>query len=231
MNDVYYCTSFIFNRSDFTMLHPQTTPDSPPNRRDRKRQLVQDHLAETAFHLFESHGYQAVTMERIALVADVAKATLYKYFPAKEALLAHRFHGELTAEAPELLARVESLPHVRDRIAQVLRESASWSERRRPYLAAYLRYRFATASLQEEDLSPDRDRSGMGRLLEVLIIQGQSDGALRTDIPPQSLAWSLEFLYLGALMQWLTHPTNDLASTFDEILALFLDGAETERLL
>ncbi|MCF8480866.1 MAG: TetR/AcrR family transcriptional regulator [Rhodospirillum sp.] len=209
------------------MFRPKTSPAA--DRRERKRRIAQDHLAETAFHLFETHGYQAVTMERIATVADVAKATLYKYFPVKEALLAHRFHGELAAEAPELLARIRSLPRFRDRITHVLRESADWSERKRPYLGAYLRYRFATVSFHEEEPPSDQDRSGMGRLLEVLIIQGQKDGDLRTDIPAWSLAWSLEFLYLGALTRWLGQPANDLTNAFDQLLTLFLDGAEMER--
>ena len=35
-------------------------------RRERKRTQTLDHLAATAFALFEQHGYEAVTMEQIA---------------------------------------------------------------------------------------------------------------------------------------------------------------------
>lgn len=40
------------------------------------------------------HGYEAVCMEQIADAADVAKATLYNYFPVKEALIGHRFRED-----------------------------------------------------------------------------------------------------------------------------------------
>ncbi len=36
-------------------------------------------------------------MEQIAASADIAKGTLYKYFPDKEALLAHQFQLESVA--------------------------------------------------------------------------------------------------------------------------------------
>ena len=44
----------------------------PPGRRERKRSRTLDHLAATAFALFEARGYDAVTMEQVAAEADVA---------------------------------------------------------------------------------------------------------------------------------------------------------------
>ena len=43
-----------------------------PGRRERKRAQTLDHLAAVAFALFEEHGYDAVTMEQIAVASDVA---------------------------------------------------------------------------------------------------------------------------------------------------------------
>jgi AcrR family transcriptional regulator len=69
---------------------------SPPaNRRARKRRQLTDHVAAIAFGLFEERGYEAVTMEQVAAAADISKGTLYKYFPVKEALLAHQFQQEI----------------------------------------------------------------------------------------------------------------------------------------
>lgn len=68
--------------------------------------------------LFVANGFRAVTMEAVAEQAHVAKATLYSYFPDKEALftavaeevasrVAAAIDRELSAEAPldERLAR------------------------------------------------------------------------------------------------------------------------------
>ena len=77
------------------------TADLPEQgRRERKRLQQQDHLADTAWALFEAEGFAAVTMERIAELADVSKVTLYRHFPVKEALLRHIFHRELRESWP-----------------------------------------------------------------------------------------------------------------------------------
>ena len=74
-----------------------------PGRRERKRQEKLDHIAETAHRLFEAHGYEAVTMEQLAVAADVAKGTLYSHFPVKEAVLAHWLHMQLEQDLEQLL--------------------------------------------------------------------------------------------------------------------------------
>jgi AcrR family transcriptional regulator len=52
----------------------------------RTRQARRDHLLETAQTGFLRDGYNATTMEGIALAAGVSKATLYKYFSDKDEL-------------------------------------------------------------------------------------------------------------------------------------------------
>ncbi|MFS2050031.1 helix-turn-helix domain-containing protein, partial [Variovorax sp. CT11-76] len=69
-----------------------------PGRRERRRVQTLDHVATTAMQLFEAQGYDATTMEQIALRADVAKGTLYNHFATKEAVLAHWIHLELAAD-------------------------------------------------------------------------------------------------------------------------------------
>ena len=40
------------------------------NRRERKRLQQLDHLADTAWALFEAQGFEAVTMEAVAAAAE-----------------------------------------------------------------------------------------------------------------------------------------------------------------
>lgn len=44
-------------------------------------------LITTALRLFAAHGYRAVGIDRILAESSIAKMTLYKYFPSKEALI------------------------------------------------------------------------------------------------------------------------------------------------
>ncbi|MCA9710374.1 MAG: helix-turn-helix transcriptional regulator, partial [Myxococcales bacterium] len=45
---------------------------------------ARERVLETAFRLFYAHGIRGVGIDRIVAESGVAKATLYKYFPAKD---------------------------------------------------------------------------------------------------------------------------------------------------
>src|SRR5579872_4211915 len=99
------------------------TAVEPAGRRERKRERTLDHLAATAFALFEAQGYESVTMEQVAAAADVAKGTLYNHFPVKEALLAHWIHAELAAHIELLALEVARQTRFAPRIWAVLNAS------------------------------------------------------------------------------------------------------------
>ena len=191
-----------------------------PGRRERKRMQQLDHLADTAWALFEAEGYEQVTMERIAQVADVAKGTLYKHFPVKEALLRHRFHRELRegeAEGRRILAAELPGPA---RLRRFMAASVAWSERNRRYLPAYLQFRLG----EPRRAGAAAERSGLEQIFAGLIADGQAAGAFRHDFEPAALAVYLEFLYLAALLRWLSGAAESLPAEIDKMLAVFLEG-------
>lgn len=61
--------------SSKTIAHPE----APPSARDR--------ILQTAGRLFYHEGYRAVGIDRVIAEANVAKATFYKHFPSKDALI------------------------------------------------------------------------------------------------------------------------------------------------
>lgn len=196
----------------------------PPGRRERKRQQTLDHLADTAWRLFEARGYETVTMEAIAETADVAKGTLYKYFPVKEALLRHRFHRELSDDLPDLLEELATLPGAAERLRTFLAKSADWSIRNREYLGHYLRLRVSEMGVPYDLDAPTR--SGIERIFTGFIREGQQTGEFRKNLDALSAAHYLEFLYLAALMRWLNGAETDLHREFDAMLELYLRGMQ-----
>jgi AcrR family transcriptional regulator len=66
--------------------------------RERKKQQTRQLLADTARGLFAERGFENVSIAEIARVADVSEATVFNYFPTKEALVfsgLEIFEGEL----------------------------------------------------------------------------------------------------------------------------------------
>ncbi|GLW66060.1 TetR family transcriptional regulator [Actinomadura rubrobrunea] len=57
--------------------------------RQRKKEQTRRRIAAVALRLFTERGYDAVTVNEIAEAAEVAKATLFAYFPTKESLALH----------------------------------------------------------------------------------------------------------------------------------------------
>ncbi len=193
-----------------------------PGRRERKRKRMASHLAATAFELFEEHGFESVTMEQVAAAADVAKATLYLYFPMKEALLAYRFRDEIVEGMEALAGQLSAHRGFASRMQCLLRESAAWHASRRAYMSHYLRYikdKTGTAK-------PGADTaSGVTwNILADMVRAAQRDGEVNGTVPAEKLAWSLEFLLYGAVTAWLLDPDADLAAEFDLVFRLWMDG-------
>lgn len=196
-----------------------------PDRRDRKRLRTLEHLARTAAALFETHGYEAVTMEQIAAAADVAKGTLYNHFPVKEAVLAHWLHLELATHLAMLHDQLEARPGFAEGALYVLNHSANWCETHPHYLAPYLRFRFLGIGTEP---SPSRDSEQLSDVADTfdwLIRRGQTSGEIRDDLDPARLTIAFHHLYLGAMLRWLADPRLKLRKEFAAAVELFLHGA------
>jgi AcrR family transcriptional regulator len=192
------------------------------DRTTRKRTQTRDHIAATAHALFERDGYEGVTMEQIAAEADVARGTLYNHFPVKEAVLVHWMHNELEED---LEAVAEGLVLGRksfvSRVTALLHGSAEWWEHHRQYAAPYIRFRFQ----QVRDGMAQQASSDMIPLYVQLIDHAQQAGELRSDTPAERLALYLHFLYLSAVMTWLSSSDTRLEDEFGKALDFFMRGA------
>jgi AcrR family transcriptional regulator len=58
--------------------------------RERKKQETRQRISDVATGLFFAHGFDAVTIEEIAIAAEVSKMTVFNYFPRKEELILDR---------------------------------------------------------------------------------------------------------------------------------------------
>ena len=197
-----------------------------PGRRARKRMQMLTHLAGTAARLFNSHGYESVTMEQIATEADVAKRTLYNHFDTKEALLAHWLEAELERDLAHLQAAMAKRTTFVSRVTYLLNASADWCAEHPQYLTAYLRHRFLSIGITE---AADSSTSGAGiaSAWQRLIAEGQRAGELSKKFPANQLATWFHHLYLAALLRWMTVSGLSLRKEFGAITKLFVEGAGT----
>ncbi|MFD4025250.1 TetR family transcriptional regulator [Streptomyces sp. NPDC058576] len=59
--------------------------------RERKKRLTYQAVSDAAVTMFLERGFDKVSVAEVAAAADISKPTLFRYFPAKEDLVLHRF--------------------------------------------------------------------------------------------------------------------------------------------
>lgn len=193
------------------------------SRRARKKDITRNTIIDTALALFEAEGFDAVSMERIAATADVAKATLYSYFPVKDAIIAAFLHRESRSHDQEVAQWLALPGSTRQRLYHLYDGIARWSESYRHYLARYIAYRLAQPNWYR---AKDEERSGFHRYLAHVLDAGYQAQELRQDIPPPLLLVHLQSLQLTTTLLWLQQPDSALAPMLRQVVDLFLDGVE-----
>ena len=88
------------------------TPGAAPGLRERKRRATHQRIADEAARLARQKGIDGTTVDEIAAAAQVARATFFRYFDAKETAVAEGFSipwltllvDNLEVQPPELPA-------------------------------------------------------------------------------------------------------------------------------
>ncbi|MFE9923053.1 TetR/AcrR family transcriptional regulator [Streptomyces sp. NPDC005774] len=99
--------------------------DGKPGLRERKKQRTRAAISDAAIALFLEHGFNQVSVVRVAEAAEVSKRTLFAYFPTKEDLVVHRLADHETELARVVRARpprTDPLTAVREHYLKGLRE-------------------------------------------------------------------------------------------------------------
>jgi len=95
-------------------------------------------LLESARRIFGRAGFENATMEAIAKDADVAKGTVYLYYPSKRAIYDAAIEGCM-AELEELTrARVEAAGSLREAIATLVATRLEFFQRQQDFFRMYI---------------------------------------------------------------------------------------------
>jgi TetR/AcrR family transcriptional regulator, mexCD-oprJ operon repressor len=185
------------------------TTMSAPAPRPALQQRVIDAILEAAAGVIAASG-ESASMSDVAEAAGVARATLYRYFPNRQALL-----DDLAALAVDdaevrlAAARLEEVP-THEAITRVVRALVEVGD--------------AFVVLARERVEPDAEQfeRGVGAPLRQLVERGQAGGDLREDLPTTWLTDALVSLVVSVLR---SRPATGREDTIARITTLFLDGA------
>ncbi len=154
---------------------------------ERRRQLL-----ARATELFASHGYDELTMAKIAKEAGVSKPLLYHYFPNKREL----FEAALAQAAEEHLTRVQSDPDAppAQQLTASLEAFLTWIDEHREAYEKLMR----SAGIPEVRELIDRVREQTAqRILQALSPDGAAPPKLRAAV--RGWLWYMD----GVCLDWV----------------------------
>jgi AcrR family transcriptional regulator len=199
------------------------TEITPTSRMDRKKEETRRKIIAVAMDLFERQGFGSTSMDQIADKVDIAKGTLYNYFPAKEAILSEFMTRSFRDKFAARTGRFQDLPDTRARMVYIFSTLLEGIERQKEIFERYMVYRIQ--SMLSFKLEEGAD-SGFSRLGLEIIRLGQASGDLRTDLPPGILEDLFEFAFITAAKHLYLEPAEyDLPTTIARSVELFMNGA------
>jgi TetR/AcrR family transcriptional regulator, mexCD-oprJ operon repressor len=188
----------------------EPAPLQPPSRR---RQALQERVAaaivDAAARVLAVGGEQA-SMNDVAAAAGVARATLYRYFPSRQALL-------------DELGRVAA-DEAGARLASARIEELAAEEGIRRAVRALIEVGDPFTVVARERVRPDPEQFERSVLepLRRMVERAQDAGEVRGDIPSSWLTDALVGLVVSVVS---SRPLLGREDTIAAVSALFLDGA------
>ena len=173
-------------------------------RRERKKREARRRIYDAAFQLFVEKGYDATTIEEIAERADVAKGTVFNYFPRKTSFLA-ALAEHWTSQIEEELGAPDSWGgSTRDKLIKVFRFLADLGAQNPELarLAFFESLRFMHAMV-EEGRAEEGPVRNFRRLTRTLLHRGQAAGEIRSDVDIEPAASLIESAFHRTLAHWL----------------------------
>jgi len=181
---------------------------APLGLREKKKLETRKALLRVARELFLAKGYGATTIEDLARKANVSRATFFKYFSAKSALLTEmveqidqRFERRIEQERSRAGSTQQHLTALFLYSAKVIEATKDLS---RTLLAEGL------ASMGQPGGEKLQRMSRMHAALEGLLRDGVEVGTVRRDYPLWLLVEMVASAYTGVLLHWLADPSYPL---------------------
>ncbi|MGC1677660.1 MAG: TetR family transcriptional regulator [Candidatus Binataceae bacterium] len=194
------------------------------SRRDRKKERTRGEIYQAAITLFIRRGFDAVTIEDICEAADVARATFFLHFPAKEALLTE-YLRRANEEIAAMLAKYRGSATAALRAA--FKMLAGMAAQHPDVLRLVIREVLVRPPIRS------RNEQQTGDLIELLadvVRRGQASGEFRARVNPVAAALSAFAAFFGFVSAWAQREGRfDIEASAAQALEVILHGISEHK--
>ncbi|MEY9973668.1 AcrR family transcriptional regulator [Lysinibacillus sp. RC46] len=194
--------------------------------RKQQAQETKKHIYLTALKLFETKGFDQVTVDEIVQKSKSSKGAFYGHFSSKYDIFLEKFkeidhfYEEFTATLPANLCFKEKVISLIDAQMKYLKDDLGMDLMRSVYKSGLIE--------NEENFFSNSERE-LYKILNSFIQKAIKDGELSAQINIQQTVIYISRCMRGSLYDWLVFGKDfDLLQESKGFIAIFLDGLLTK---
>jgi TetR/AcrR family transcriptional regulator, regulator of mycofactocin system len=188
------------------------------HRLGRRRSTTWDHLSNVAIDLFSARGFDEVSVDDVAQAAGIARRTLFRYYPSKNALPWGDFDAHLERMRDQLSELDPGVP-IRDALRTALLAFNTFDEAETARHRQRMRVILQTAALQAYSMT-----MYAGWRAVVAAFVARRLGGKAGDLVPQTVAWTMLGVALSAYEHWLADESVSLTEALGDAFDTVSDG-------
>jgi TetR/AcrR family transcriptional regulator, regulator of mycofactocin system len=188
------------------------------HRVGRRRSTTWDHLSNVAIDLFADRGFDRVSVDDVAHAAGIARRTLFRYYPSKNALPWGDFDAHLERMRDQLNDLDPSVP-IGDALRTALLAFNTFDDSETPRHRQRMRVILETAELQAYSMT-----MYAGWRAVVAAFVSRRLGLEPGDLVPQTTAWTMLGVALSAYEHWLADESVSLSQALNDAFDTVSDG-------
>src|SRR5208282_1954299 len=194
----------------------QETAPLPPRAPVSNHGSKRDRILEAGLKLFANEPYQAVTMDRVAELAGVAKGTLYLYFQSKEDLYLGILSDGMETMSRNYQSSVDPNADVKVRLRSAITLSVEFYSQRRALLRLMMTEEPRMAEARNRIREEWRDRGV--RFFASLIEEGIQSGAFQVNDAHLATYAILGSIRTVMLFYGAQRPADQIGSELGEMI-------------
>lgn len=194
-------------------MHPE-----PQHRVGRRRSTSWDHISNVAIDLFTARGFDDVSVDDVAEAAGIARRTLFRYYPSKNALPWGDFEAHL-ARMRDLLSDLDPEVGIEAALRTALLAFNTFDEAETARHRQRMRVILQTAALQAYSMT-----MYAGWRAVVVTFVARRLGMKEADLVPQTVAWTMLGVALSAYQVWLDDESVSLLQALGDAFDTVSDG-------
>jgi mycofactocin system transcriptional regulator len=192
-------------------------PDSQ-HRVGRRRSTSWEHISNIAIDLFTARGFDEVSVDDVAEAAGIARRTLFRYYPSKNALPWGDFDAHL-ARMRDLLSDLDPDVGIDDALRTALLAFNTFDDAETARHRQRMRVILQTAALQAYSMT-----MYAGWRAVVVAFVARRLEMKETDLVPQTVAWMMLGAALSAYQHWLADESVSLLQALNDAFDTVNDG-------